>query len=147
MWFTSYLQIGKSISLNFFYTNQWFLLHYLFLFLYACWYKEENTCTSKQKQKKCSFLLISDNDNNILLDRYSRQSSTTSEDCSCWAILKHHNLCSLLTKLLNSERKKTSFKNQITLLLESVCLCVCACTRTCTNARSVVLNSLWLHKL
>ena len=37
----------------------------------------------------------------------------------------HYNLCSLLTKLWNSERKKTSFKNQITLQLESMCLCVC----------------------
>lgn len=153
MWFTSYLQIVKSISSNFFYTDQRFLLHYLFLFLYACSYKEKNTCTSKQKQKKCTFLLISDNDNNILLDRYSRQSSTTSEDCSCWAILKHTTITTTsavfwLSCEIQKERKQVLRIRLHYNLRVCVCVCVCMCVHRhlhkCTLSCAQLLVTPWI---
>lgn len=118
----------KKHIIEFFYTDQWFLLHYLFLFLYGCSYKEENTCTSKQKQKKCSFLLIGDNDN-ILLDRYSRQSSSTSADCSCWAILKHTTITTTsagfwLSCQIQKERKQVLRIRLHYYLRVYVCVCV-----------------------
>ena len=141
----------KKHIIEFFYTDQWCLLHYLFLFLYACSYKEENTCTSKQKQKKCSFLLISDNDN-TLLDRCSRQSSTTSEDCSRWAILKRTTVTTTSAGFWPSCQIQKERKQALRIILHYylrvyVSVCVCVCTRTCTNARSGVLKALWLHEL